>query len=278
MRGRCIALVLAIGLVLGGCFNPWVDDKAPEGVIRIVINPDGQAESSSVEPKLIPEDADSVRIRVWHETSGYNAVATVHLNGAAQDIDIPVPEDTGYTVDAVSYYMQNRRATALTGGRAVNVDVEAKAITNVAINLRAWDTDTVGDTVVEPEDLYTVEFIAADAGGLLTDDTFKGATLHTSDVTFQNPAAALPLFPQTAAVHNDNRFTFSAYAPDVADETVLYVCALVEFVQNWRDTSLLDRDEQVLYLELPNRHMDEDLYELTVDPSAGGVVVEITDL
>jgi hypothetical protein len=275
MRGRLAFVVLIAGLALSGCMNPWVDNTANQGYVHVVINP-GSSQIQSLEPKLIPNIADSVRIRVWHEASGFNALATIHLNGAAQDVNIPVPEGTGYTVDAVSYYMKGGRAMALTGGRAVNVNVAAKAVTNVAVNLRAWDTDTAGDTVVEPEKMYTVEFIASDAGGLLTDDTFKGATLHTSTTDFQNTATALPLFPQTAAVQADNRFTFSAYAPNVTAVTTLYTCALVEFVQNWRDTSLLDLAEQTLYLELPNRHMGEDLHEITIDPSAGGLIVEIT--
>ena len=52
--------------------------------------------------------------------------------------------------------------------------------------------------------------------------------------------------------------------------------SLVEFNQNWEDKTIADRDEQSLYIELPNRHMGEDLHQVTVDPAAGGLVVEIT--
>jgi len=54
------------------------------------------------------------------------------------------------------------------------------------------------------------------------------------------------------------------------------VTALVEFVENWKDTNLNDRSQHVLYIEMPNRHMGEPLHELVVDPTVGGIIVEIS--
>jgi len=278
MRGRVFVVLAIVAFALGGCTSPWWSSpKEDDGIIRIVVNP-GETESMSAEPKLIPADADSVRIRVWHPISGYNTVATVSLNGTSEGVDIHVPQDTGYVVDVVSYVLRDGRALALTGGRARNVDVEAKVITTVAVALQTWETESAGDESTEPEDTYTVGFTLTDGGGLLTEQTFNGATLHTSVDDFQNSSDSLPLFPGSAGIQEINRFTFSGVAPAVTEETTLYMCGLVQFTQNWKDTSLADRDEHVLYIEIPNRHMDEDLYELTVDPSAGGLVVEISDL
>lgn len=274
MRRRHVILVVILALIVSGCMRRSVIDPSEEGVIRIVINPTAVS-SNAVTPKLIPEDATKVRIRVWHEDTGFNAVTTVAIGGE-DEVDIPVPEDEGYTVDAVSYYVKHRRPLALTGGRAHDVSVEAKVVTNVQIALRPWDTDATGDETVEPDGTYTVEFTPTDGGGLLSLLTFKEATLHTSTTLFEDPDDELPLFPGTQGILFDDRVAFTAMAPDVTELTVLFVASLVEFNQNWRDATLAVRDEQSLFIEFPNRHMGEDLHQVTIDPSAGGLVVEIT--
>lgn len=274
MRAKSVFLIVVLALCIGGCMRQSTPDPSDLGVIRIVVNPT-VPHTSAVAPKLIPDEATKVRIRVWHADTGFNAVTTVAIGGE-DSVDIPVPEDEGYTVDAVSYYVKHRRPLALTGGRAYNVSVEAKAVTSVQIALRPWNTDAAGDDTVEPEGTYTVEFTPTDAGGLLSLQTFKEATLHTSTTLFENPDDELPLFPGTQGILFDDRVAFTAIAPDVTELTVLFVASLVEFNLNWKDTTIADRDEQSLFIEFPNRHMGEDLHQVTVDPTAGGLVVEIT--
>jgi len=274
MRCKLVLLLVFIALGVVGCTRQTIVDRGDEGVIRIVVTPP-VAGSAAVTPKLIPADATKVRIRVWHASTGFNAVTTVTIGGE-DSVDIPVPEDDGYTVDAISYYVQHRRPLALTGGRAWNVRVEPKEVTTVQIGLRPWETDTAGDTTVEPEESFVVEFTPSDGGGLLALQTFKEATLHTSIIAFDDPDDELPLFPVSQGILFDDRIAFTAVAPDVTELTVLFVCSLVEFSQNWKDTTIASRDEQSLFVEFPNRHMGENLHQVTVDPTAGGLVVEIT--
>jgi len=274
---RKLALVLVLlALGLAGCTGPFASAPEEEGTIRIVIGPP-ENETATIEPKVIPDEATKVRIRVWHPDTGFNAVATVTI-GAEDEVNIPVPADEGYTVDAVSYYVQENRPLALTGGRANGVDVATDAVTNVRISLREWHSDVFGDNNVEPESMFGVEIVPTDGGGLLALQTFKGATLHTSATAFDEPDDPLPLFPGTQGILFDDRIAFTAMAPDVNELTVLFVAALVEFSQNWMDATLADRDEHSLFIEFPNRHTGEDLHQVTIDPAAGGLVVEISDL
>jgi len=274
MRCKLILILVVLALGLTGCMRQSLVDPQEEGVVRIVVNPSSVA-PQSIGPKLVPEDATKVRIRVWHPGTGFNAVATVTI-GDADGVDIPVPADDGYTVDAVSYYVKERRPLALTGGREQDVEVQRRAVTNVQIALRPWETEARGDTNVEPEDPFVVEFVPTDGGGLLALQTFREATLHTSITVFDDPDDALPLFPGSQGILFDDRIAFTTVSPDVSELTVLFVVALVEFSLNWEDKTIADRDEQTLFIELPNRHMGEDLHQVTVDPSAGGLVVEIS--
>lgn len=272
---RTLALLFVLmALALTGCVGPFATAPEPEGTIRIVVSPPDN-QTASIGPKLIPVDATKVRIRVWHEATGFNAVATVII-GAEDAVDIPVPEDAGYTVDAVSYYVKETRPLALTGGRANGVEVVSNAVTNVQVALRPWNTDVLGTDTIEPEEMYDVTVIPTDGGGLLALQTFKGATLHASTTNFDDPDDPLPLFPGTQGILFDDRIAFTAVAPNVAELTVLFVTSLVEFSQNWKDMMIADRTEHSMFIELPNRHMDEDLHQITVDPTAGGLVVEIT--
>jgi hypothetical protein len=273
MRGKAVLLVVVLALCVGGCLRQPMADPSDQGIIRIVVAP--SAALRGVTPKLIPEEATKVRIRVWHSGTGFNAVTTVTI-GDEGAVDIPVPEDDGYTVDAVSYYVKGRRALALTGGRARDVTVEAKTVTTVEILLLPWHTTAEGDTTVGPEESFVVELYPTDGGGLLTLQTFKEATLHTSTTAFDDPDDALPLFPGSQGILFDDRIAFTTIAPDVSELTVLFVASLVEFNQNWKDTTLADRNEHSLFIELPNRHTGEDLHQVTIDPTAGGLVVEIT--
>jgi len=273
---RVILVLLILGLALSGCVRQAAPDPKAEGYVRIVVNP-SSVDTQSISPKVIPDEATKVRIRVWHAETGFNAISTVTI-GDEDGVDIPVPEDDGYTVDAVSYYVQDRRPLALTGGRAHDVAVEAKRVTTVKVQLLPWQTDAVGDETVEPEDTFELDLYPTDGGGLLALQTFREATLHTSTTAFDDPDDPLPLFPGTQGILFDDRIAFTSVAPDVTELTVLFVAALVEFSQNWKDVAIADRDEQTLFIELPNRHTGEDLHQITVDPSAGGLVVEITDL
>jgi len=271
---KSIVLLAVLILTVAGCTRQPVDVPNYAGHIRVSVGPPS-SDSASARPKAIPQEATNVRIRVWHEDTGFNAVATVEIGGE-DSVDIPVPEDEGYTVDAVSYYVKEQRALALTGGRAHDVSVSANEVTTVQIQLSDWHTDVVGDTIVEPETGFELTLYPSDGGGLLSLQTFREATLHTSTEAFDDADDALPLYPGTLGILSDDRIAFTSIAPDVSELTVLFAAALVEFALTWRDTALSDRSEHSLFIELPNRHTGEDLYQITIDPTSGGLVVEIT--
>jgi hypothetical protein len=279
MRGKLGVLLLSAAMILAltGCMREWTPRPQTEGALRLrIIRP--EASTATVEPKVMPEGATKIRVRVWHAQTGYNVVVTVPLSGTGAELSLAIPEDDGYTVDVVSYLITEGRATALTGGRAPDVSVQAKETTSVEVTLLPWTTETSGDESVAPGDAYTVRMVATDADGLITLQTFESATLHASMTAFQTVSAALPPAPGTLGVVLDDRMSFTATAPNVTKVTTLYVAALVEFTRGWRDDTLADVAERSLFVELPNRHMGEPLHELVVDPTSGGVVIDITSL
>jgi hypothetical protein len=233
MRGSYVVLLLSVGvLALTGCTGQWGPRPQAEGSLRLrIARP--ETSSATLEPKVVPASATKIRVRVWHAQTGYNVVATVPLGTTGAELSLPVPEDDGYTVDIVSYLIAEGRATALTGGRAPNVNVQAKETTSVEVTLRPWATETSGDESVGPGDIYTVRMAATDADGLITRQTFESATLHVSATTFQTVSAALPATPGTLGVVLDDRMSFTATAPDVTKVTTLYAAALVEFTKRW---------------------------------------------
>jgi len=275
MRSCSRAMFFILVLFLGGCVQPWVGSLQEQGVIQIVVHRT-DAEGTGIRPMTIPSKADYVRIRVWHPESGFDTLRTASLGESPSIMDIQVPEGTGYRVDAVAYYVRDGRALALTGGRSNNVQVMADALTEVQLALHPWATSVDGTETVKPSNLYEVEMTPSDAAGLLSRETFRSATLHVATTQFDDPDDPLPAYPGTQGVVFDHRIVFASTAPDVTEETTLFVTALVEFVENWKDTNLNDRSQHVLYIEMPNRHMGEPLHELVVDPTVGGIIVEIS--
>ena len=273
---RRIALVLVLGVLLGATGCTLFTDRPiqDEGAIRITIRP-SEMGSQAASPKVIPTIATKVRIRVWHPSTTYNRVATIALGGGGQSVDIPVPAGSGYSVDVVSYYGTNP-ALALTGGRAPNVTVMAGAPTSVQVSLQAWDCEVNGDPQVEPGKTYPLVFIPSDGGGLLTTKTLQTASLRTSTVSFQSTATPLPPFPGTYGVVQDDRLTLSGTAPSVTVPTTVYAVAMVEFSASWVDTQLPNQNERRLFIELPNRHTGNRIFQFTVAPASGGIVVDIS--
>lgn len=276
MGTRLRFLVVVVGLVclvMGGCVRSSVHD-ATEGTIRISVTPSapGQAEISA---KVIPAAATKVRVRVWHPDSGFNAVATVVIAGESEPVDIPVPEDVDYVVDAVAYYLGSGVAYALTGSRESRVSVVSDEVTAVALSLRPWGVDVTAPDVVKPGDSLSVKLVATDAGGLITLETFQSATLHASLTSYQATSIALPSDHTAAGIVFDDRMTFSLLAPAVTKPSTLYFSALIRFSDNWSDPKLA-ASERPMYLELPNRYLNVALGELTVEPAAGGIVVDIS--
>lgn len=276
MRGAAFC-VLVVGIILvAGCTAPWAEQPA-EGVISLRIVRTAVASEDSL-PRVIPQSATKIRIRVWHPEAGVNLVATVPIKDGTAELNLAVPENDGYIVDVVSYVVVEGRATALTGGRAPNVSVRAKGTTQVDVTLQPWTTEAEGDTEVPPGESYVVLLIATDADGLISRQTLESATLRTSTTSFQAASAALPLSPNIPGVVLDHQMSFTATAPEVTKLTTLYIAALVEFTSGWRDNALPTVSERSLYIELPNRHMGETLHHVTVDPTSGGIVIDVTAL
>lgn len=277
MRARWMLPVLLIFLLGGvsGCVDLWNTNPQPEGLLRITIQQDA-AMPHSVRPKVIPGLATKIRIRIWHPQTGFNHVATLDLSVPDQQLTLALAEDEGYVVDAISYFVRDDRALALTGGREPSVSVSAKETTNVQLSLRPWTTETYGDESVGPEKPYVVEVVATDAGGLITRQTFASATLHASLTSFEDPATDFPAVPRELGIVEDDSIRLTATSPDVDNISILYAAALVEFATTWTDASLVDPDERTICLELPNRYMGEGLHTLTIDPTTGGITIGIS--
>jgi len=271
MRRIAVVVALVIAGTVAGCMK--LPDTQPEGIVSIAIRPE-QVSSTSITPKLIPQIAEKIRIRIWNIETGFNTVATASIGD--KQMSIAVPQGNRYSVDAVSYYVKNNMALALTGGSAPNVSVKANETTSIQLGLRPWHTEVVGDERVEPSKSYAVEFVATDAGGLITRGTFESASLHASTTSFQDPDDALPAEPGTYGILFDDRMTFMATAPNVSEVSSLFVGVLVEFTQNWTDDLLENVNERTLVLELPNRHLEAPLHQLIIDPSTGGIVIDIS--
>ncbi|MCX6094882.1 MAG: hypothetical protein NTY63_08705 [Candidatus Bipolaricaulota bacterium] len=273
-RLRFLAVVVGlVCLVLGGCIRPSVHDVG-EGTIRISVTPSA-AERDGISAKVIPAAATKVRVRVWHPQSGFNAVATVVLGTASEPVDIAVPEDTDYVVDAVAYYLGGGAAYALTGSRATRVIVAADEVSTVTLSLRPWTAEVSAPDTVKPGDSFSVKVVATDAGGLITLETFRSATLYASLTSYQTSSSTLPSGLTTPGLVFDDRMTFSLTAPSVTKTSTLYLSALIRFSDNWSDSSLV-ASERPVYLELPNRYMNVPIHQLTVEPAAGGIVVDIS--
>ncbi len=276
MRGAALCLLLITVVLAAGCTREW-SDPATEGVISLRISrPD--ATSEDVAPRVVPQSATKIRIRVWHPEAGVNLVATVPIKNGTAELNLAVPENEGYIVDVVSYVLVEGRATALTGGRAPDVTVHAKDTTKVEVTLRPWRTEAEGDEQIPPGEPYVVVLIATDADGLISRQTLESATLRASTTSFQAASAALPLSPNIPGVVLDHQMSFTATAPQVTALTTLYIAALVEFTSGWRDNALTTVGERPMYVELPNRHMGEALHQVVVDPTSGGIVIDITDV
>jgi len=273
---RAIFSVFVVSLLIGltGCLGLLSEKEEPQGIVRITVAPP-EWEPQSIEPKLVPAIAEKVRIRVWHPVTGYNHVVTVALANGAQTVDVPVDQGAGYFVDAVSYLM-NSMPLALTGGRTTGVIVGDDDITTVNVALRQWGVTITGDDIVRPGEDYTLNFVATDAGGLITRQTFDTATLRASTVWFQDASFPLPPIAGPVVAAEDHRILLTGTAPDVTVETRLYALALVQFNQQWYDYDLQEPTERPMFLELPNRHMAGALHQLTVDPTAGGLQVRIS--
>jgi hypothetical protein len=267
----CLASLLAVALC--GCSGLFAPEREGTGSLHIVISPAERGATSLL--KEIPSAAEKVRIRIWNAVSGYNDVVSVALAPQAQALDIAIPARTGYTVDILSYDYVGY-AVALTGGRAAGVSVVANEVTDVAVTLRRWGVDVLGPEAIVPGDTYSLTFIPTDGGGLLTSTTFATGTLRASLTDFGNPATPLPGVSGQPVHVQDDRFVLSAVAPAVTQASTLYAAVLIQFTQDWYDYEIPNAGERAMFLELPNRHLADDLREVIVNPTAGGVEIVVS--
>ena len=272
VRKLSVAALLLAALALNSCifFTPG---ERSEGYLHLVIAP--QTVTAEVSPKVLPENAEKIRIRVWNTDPAYNSVTTVALIPGGQEVDIPIPAGKGYTVDVISY-LYDIYPLALTGGRSDEVEIKADDMTEVEISLEPWDVTVTGPDEVGSEDVYSIGFAPADPGDLRTKETFDTATLRVSEGDFNDPAVRLPGQTGATVPADGKEIELTAQAPSVEDDTVFYSLALIKFTEDWYDGSLTDPIERSMYLELPNRHMGKALHEFTVKPALGGIVIVIS--
>jgi len=273
---RWLTAVALVGLTLSlaSCMNLWPEDPVETGYVQITIAPTDTT-PQRLGPQAIPANADKLRLRIWNLQTGYNDVVTIALLPPGQTVAIEIPAGDNYIIDALSYE-NTGFPVALTGDRATQIDIALDDVTPVALVLMAWDVRITGDDTVAPEADYTLFFAPEDGGGVLSNDTFETVTLRVAPFDFADPAIPLPAIAGLAAHTQPDGVTLTAQAPDVAVDTTLFIAALFQFNQDWYDYSLPNVAEQSMFLLLPNRHMAQALHEIVVEPSIGGIEVDIS--
>ena len=108
---------------------------------------------------------------------------------------------------------------------------------------------------------------------LFTDFFREGAAyLLASFDSYQTPSATLPP-PVATGTISSGRTTLAATAPDVERASTLYCSILAHLNQQWYDP---EHPNEALVLEIPNRQLGERLYEITVNPPEGGIIIGIS--
>jgi len=259
-------LVWGLGGLVGCSFLSHF--PVQEGNVLIVIRRPS-LETTAIEPNYIPSNAEYVRIRIWHKTTGVNVAGTV-------SVEIRVPANTGYIVDAVSYVVQGAPAYGflLTGGRVANVDVVANSTTAVDLVLGTWFATFSGDTSVSSGEIYTVTAQISHKDQMFRDFFRAGAAfLLASLYSYQTPSATLPP-PVAVGTISNGRITLSATAPNVTEPSTLYCSILAHLSEQWYDPAYPD---VAVALEIPNRQMGERLHEIQVNPPEGGIIIGISE-
>lgn len=265
-----IGLLTAASLV--GCslfVHPAEEGKVFIRIIRSSVT------AMAVEPRLIPAVASHVAVRIWHKQSGVNKVVEVTLpESGSVAVEATVPALSGYTVDAVSYVVYNEFfGFVLTGGRVKNVNVAPHETTVVNIELTPWQYTFGGDTEVESLKEYTVTLSISHKDDLCAD--FLGeffANLYTSLENFQSPTATLSPPVDTTDL-TEGSATFTATAPEVTEDHILYYLVLNPLTKEWTQGLPPGRS---LHLEFPNRALGEPLQQIIVHPASGGIIIGIS--
>lgn len=263
-----VGLAVLIGAV--GCMNMFKPQE--EGILSITIKP-GVSHTQSIKPKLIPENAEYVRIFVWHPDTGFFTTHTVPVDSQGTTIEVIVPINNDYVIDVVSYLLSGSGNVALTGDRATGVNVAAGATSNVNVTLAPWKVTFTGDSTVTSGEKYSLACSITGGGGLIEDglyQTFLGMSL----TGFQDPSVTRPAWVgYTTMVGNGTAVQlYKGTAPEVPEEATLYVVMAVDFVYQAYGVT---PEQDLIMLELPNRFMGETIHQITVTPPGGGVVIGV---
>jgi len=272
MKKTVFGLLVLSLLGVFGC--SWlVPMPGQEGYVKIVIHKSALA-PESFDPAYIPANAEYVRVRVWHKVTGVNVVETAQFLGDTATIELRIPANTGYTVDAVAYVVTGFPAYGflLTGGRLKNVDVLAGQTTQANLMLDVWSATFSGDTQITSGEVYSVTAQISHKDGMFDFFRTGAAFLLASLNSYQTLSATLPA-PVATGTISQGKITISATAPDVDTQSTLYCSIFAQLRDEWRDP---DVTGYVLVLEIPNRQLGERLHEIIVNPPEGGIIIGIS--
>lgn len=263
-----VGLAVLIGVV--GCINMFKPQE--EGILSITIKPSA-AHIQSVGPKLIPANAEYVKIFVWHPDTGFFTTHTALVDSHGTTVEMIVPINDDYVIDVVSYLLSGSGNVALTGDRATGVSVAADATSNVNVTLAPWEVAFTGDSTVTSGEKYSLTCSITGGGGLI-EDGLSETFLSTSLTSFQDPSVTRPAWVgYTTMVGNGTAVQlYKGTAPEVPEEATLYVIMAVDFV--YQAYGVIP-EQDLIMLELPNRFMGETIHQITVTPPGGGIVIGV---
>ena len=271
-----VGLAVVIGLMLTGCMQQVQPEEV--GGISITIPPRSSNHMLSVGPKMIPANAEFIRVRIctsWVEERDFNMVVTIPLLPEGSTTDISIPAGTGYIISAISYLESDGENYALTCANSSSVTILAGTVTPVTLILEPWtytftgvipwatydDPTDDGLTVVSGEE-YSV-FVEL-GNRLIT----SGGRMYASLESFQD--TLLPFPGDGFGWSSGQNSTFWEFpnktAPliEYTDEAApLYVACLFETSSaEWTDTE----NPGQIKLCVPNRYLGESLHQVTVTP------------
>lgn len=261
-------LAVVIGLMLG-CTQPLQPEE--EGGISITIPPCA-TQMMSVGPKMIPANAEYIRIRIWTynpDNSKFNRVLTIPLLSEGSTTSLSLPIGPNYMISAISYLISGGENYALTYDSQWSVSILPGIVTPVSLDLQPWSYTIAGPEIVASEGEYRftveaeLEFGSPFNTGQVT--KFVG-NMRASLTSFQDPSMPFPS-DRNCSFLGLSEWLFpvsDAPALEYSDEaTPLYVAFLFSpDIYEWSEPDNLSK----ITLCIPNRYLGESLHQITVTP------------
>ena len=267
-------LVVIIGVVLSGCMKQMLEPQE-EGGISITIPPRSSNHMMSIGPKMIPANAEFIRVRICRglpDNSKFNRVVTIPLLPEGSTTDISLLVGSGYMIAAISYLESDGENYALTYDSQQNVSILPGVATPVTLDLQPWTYTITGDEIISSEGEYRLQVYAELEFGnpvdMIGDVTRIAGSMYTSLESFQAPSTPFPDDSTRSPSYTVKEWVFSgntaptlAYTDDAA--TPLYVAFLFSpDLDEWSE----EGNPSKLTLCIPNRYLGESLHQIIVTP------------